>query len=125
MKIYNSIFDELFPIGFAPATEFVFHTNGVKDQMPAVWSKCEDGYRATVKTLGITEPKIEITDTGIKVSGENELYSKKYNTEVNLPIAEDILNNITDITYSSVAGLTFVTIKVNRPEKKKIQIRKA
>lgn len=125
MDFYTPIFDELFPIGFGRPTRFYFNTNGLKDQMPGCWEKIDDGYRATVKTLGITEPKIEITNSGIKVSGENELYGKKYNTEVNLPIAEDILNNITDITYSSVAGLTFVTVKVNRPEKKKIQIRKA
>jgi len=122
--MYNSIFDDLFPIGFARPTRFIFETNGVRDMNPAVWSKIENGYRAVVKTLGIVEPKIEMTDTGIKVSGENELYGKKYKTEVNLPVAEEILDNITDVTYSTTAGLTFVTVKVKSPEKKKIDIHK-
>lgn len=127
------IFDNFFPIGFSKPVKFYFNTNGLKDQFPSVWERKEEfGYRATIKCLGIEKANVEVVEPQndsstpvIKVSGESEIEGKKYNTSVELPIAEDILANVTEIHHKTIAGLCIVDIYVKQPEKRKIKITEA
>jgi len=122
---FDSIFDGM-ALGFGRPTKIIFNTNGIKDQMPSCWSKTEKGYRCTVKTLGIgnDDISVEVEDGGIKVSGKSEVEGESYDTLIELPIAEDVMDNITEIKHKTINGLTFVDLVVNRPEKKKIKITK-
>ncbi len=127
---FNDDFDSIFnsmEMGFGRPTKIIFNTNGIKDQMPSYWRKTENGYRCTVKTLGINndDVSVEVENNGIKVSGKSEVEGESYDTLIELPIAEDVIDNITEIKHKTINGLTFVDLIVNRPEKKKIKITKA
>lgn len=120
-------FDEVFTLGFGKPRKLSFNSC-VKDMLPSYWEKKEDNkYICTVKTLGINPEDVEVTieDYGLKVTGETELNGYKYNTSFELPIAESIMNDIKEIDVSSKNGLTFITLKLNIPEKKKIKINKS
>lgn len=102
----------------------ISNTNGLKDMMPSCWEKTDNGYRCVVKTLGISDVNITIEDYGIMLTGSNELEGKVYDTTVELPIAQDVLDNVEEIKHKTINGITFVDLIVNRPEKKKIKIEK-
>jgi HSP20 family molecular chaperone IbpA len=111
-------------LGFGKPRKLIFNSI-VKDMLPSYWSKKDDKtYLCTVKTLGINpeDVKVEETEYGIKVSGASEVEGYKYDTSFELPIAESIMNEIDKIQVTSKNGLTFITLKLNRPEKKKIKI---
>jgi HSP20 family molecular chaperone IbpA len=111
---------------FGRPRRLVFNSN-VKDMLPSYWSKKDDKtYLCTVKTLGINpeDVKVEETEYGLKVSGASEIEGFSYDTSIELPIAESIMNEIDKIKVSSKNGLTFITLILNRPEKKKITIEK-
>ena len=123
-KIFDDVFDDFFTLGFGKPRKLVFNSQ-VKDMLPSYWQKKDDKtYLCTVKTLGINpeDVVVEETDYGIKVSGETELEGYNYNTSFELPIAESIMNDIEKITFTSKNGLTFITLVLNKPEKKKLLI---
>lgn len=123
MRTFFDDFDRFFELGFGRPTKFVFNSAGLKDMMPACWEKADDGgYCARVKTLGLTEAKVTVEDYGIKVSGENELEGQIYNTSIELPVSPDVMDNVTEIKHRTVAGITFVELVVDRPQRKKIKI---
>ena len=41
---------------------------------------------------------------------------------MDLPIVEDVRDNLKDIKYKSQDGITIIYLNVNRPEKKEIKI---
>jgi HSP20 family molecular chaperone IbpA len=122
----SSSFGDLFDgfLGFGKPKGFIFNSQ-VKDMTPFVWRKQDDdNYMCIVKTLGI-EPndlKVEDYSDGIKVRGESEVFGYKYNTLIDLPIAETIMNNIKEIKVNSKNGLTFIILVLDKPEKRKINI---
>jgi hypothetical protein len=59
---------------------------------------------------------------GLKVSGESKISDYTYNTSFELPIAQSIMNEIEEINVESKNGLTFITLVLDKPEKKKIKI---
>lgn len=122
MKDVISFFDDNFPLGFAKPRHIVFNTNGLQDMNPAQWTKTEDGYVGCFKTLGCEDIKISIEDYGIKLVGNGEVFGKKYNTTIELPIGNDVLDNIVEIKYETKAGITRIEIILNKPEKRKIKI---
>jgi HSP20 family molecular chaperone IbpA len=98
----------------------------VKDLYPSVWESTETGYKCTAKTLGIRpeDLTVKLEDDYIVVSGESEVENQKYNTYFELPVCDDILNQLKEIKYKSENGLTFIYLEVDKPEKKKIEIKK-
>jgi len=48
----------------------------------------------------------------------------RYDTSFELPIVESIMNEIENIKVKSKNGLTFITLILDRPEKRKIKIEK-
>lgn len=129
MSFFNDDLDAIFnsmAMGFGRPTKVIFNTNGLKDQMPSFWCQTEKGYRCTLKTLGIgnDDINVETEDNGIKVSGKSKVEGESYDTLIELPIAEDVMDNIIEIKHKTINGLTFVDLIVDRPEKKKIKITK-
>lgn len=122
-KEFFGIFDDnFFPLGFAKPRSIVFNTNGLQDMNPAKWTKTEDGYVGCFKTLGCENIEISVEDYGIKLVGSGEVFDKKYNTTLELPIGKDVLDNIVEILHSTKAGITRVEIILNKPEKRQIKI---
>lgn len=121
---FDSIFDT-FLYGFGKPRNLIFNCK-TKDIMPSFWEKTDEGYKCTCRTVGI-EPdavKVEIGEDCIHVSGETEMDGYKYNTSYDLPVSEDVLANIKSIKYKTANGITIIYIDIDRPEKKKIEIKK-
>lgn len=124
MSEFFVVDDYFFTLGFGKPRKLIFNSL-VKDMLPSCWKqKDENTYLCVAKTLGINpeDIKVEETEYGLKVSGESEIEGYKYNTSYELPISQSILNEIEKIQVNSKNGLTFITLKLNRPEKKKIMI---
>lgn len=105
-RFFDDVFDE-FLLGFGKPRKLIFNSQ-VKDMLPSYWQKKDDKtYLCTVKTLGINpeDVSVEETDYGLKVSGETELEGYKYNTSLELPIAESIMNEIEKIKVKCKNGL--------------------
>ena len=125
--MYNfseQIFDDILTLGFGKPRRLIFNSN-VKDMLPSYWTKKDDKiYMCVCKTIGINPEDVEVEETeyGLKVSGSTELESYKYDTSFELPIAESIINEIEKVKHYTKNGLTFITLTLNKPEKKKIKI---
>jgi HSP20 family molecular chaperone IbpA len=125
-RFFNDVFDDFFTLGFGKPKRIVFNSQ-VKDMLPSSWRKKDDRiYLCTVKTLGINPEDINVEeiDCGIKVSGSTEINGFTYDTCIELPIAESIMNEIEKISVASKNGLTFITLILNKPEKRKLLIEK-
>lgn len=123
-KFLDEVFEDL--LGFGRPRGLVFNSL-VKDMMPSCWEKKDEKtYVCICKTIGINpeDVKVEETDYGLKVNGETEIDGYTYNTSFELPIVKSIMNEIVKIIVHSVNGLTFITLLLDRPEKKKISIEK-
>lgn len=121
-KFFEDAIDEF--LGFGKARRLVFNSR-VKDMLPSYWQKKDDKtYMCICKTIGINpeDVKVEETDYGLKVSGSTDVEGFTYDTYFELPIAQSIMNEIEKIKVSSKNGLTFITLILDRPEKKKIPI---
>lgn len=125
-RIFDDVFDDFFTLGFGRPKRIVFNSR-VKDLLPSYWQKKDDKtYLCTVKTLGINSEDVvvETTDYGIKVTGSSIVNDFTYDTDIELPIAESIMNEVEKIKVTSKNGLTFITLILNKPEKKKVLIEK-
>lgn len=125
-RIFDDVFDDFFTLGFGRPKRIVFNSR-VKDLLPSYWQKKDDKtYLCTVKTLGINPEDVivETTDYGIKVSGSSVVNDFTYDTDIELPIAESIMNEVEKIKVKSKNGLTFITLILDKPEKKKVLIEK-
>lgn len=119
-----NLIDEV--LGFGKPRHLVFNSV-VKDMLPSYWEKVDDNtYMCIVKSLGINPKDITVEETeyGLKVYGETEERGFKYNTSMELPIADSIINEIEKVEVNSKNGLTFIVLKLNKPEKKKFKIEK-
>ena len=123
-KFFDEVFDDFFTLGFGKPRKLIFNSC-VKDMLPSYWEKKDEKtYVCTVKTLGINpeDVMVEEVDYGFKVSGKTKLNDYTYDTYLELPVAESIMNEIEKIEVTSKNGLTFITLILNRPEKRKIPI---
>ena len=55
----------------------------------------------------------------LELVGSSVINDFTYDTCIELPIAESIMNEIERIEYESKNGLTFITLILDRPEKRK------
>jgi HSP20 family molecular chaperone IbpA len=119
---FDDDFYDLFTLGFGKPRNIKFNTERTQDMSPAHWKETESGYKATCRTVGISEDdvNVELCDGFIKVSGESEYDGSKYNVSYELPVSDDVLANISKIEYKTLNGLTHVYLSVDRPEKKKL-----
>ena len=112
--------------GFGKPYDLIYNTGKTKDMNPAYWSKTEEGYKATCRTVGISaeDVKVEVNDYTILICGETEYEGIKYNTSYKLPIAKEIMGDIEKIEYKTLNGITYIYLFVKTPEKKQIKINK-
>ena len=122
---YKSFFDDSFNAIFGKPRNLVFNCK-TQDQMPSCWEKTDDGFKATCRTVGVSpdDVKVTVSDDCIVVKGETKVDNYLYNCSFELPVIEEVLNNIKSIKFSSANGLTYIWIEVDKPEKKKINIEK-
>lgn len=120
------VFDEVFRdfnVIFGKPRKLIFNCK-TKDQMPSYWEKTDTGFKATCRTVGINpeDVKVSLEYDCIKVSGETEMDGYKYNCYYELPVIEEVLNNIKSIQYKTKNGLTFIYVDVDIPKKKDVKI---
>lgn len=122
-NFFNDFFsDDFFPLGFAKPSKLVFNTNNLHDMTPARWKKTDYGYVGIFKTLGCENISLTVKEYGIQLFGKGEVFGNKYDTTIDLPVSEDVLDNIIEINHETKAGITKIELIVNKPEKKKIKI---
>lgn len=88
------------------------------------WKSTEYGYRAVLRTTGLSCVNITQEHNGIRIVGEDELDGVKYSINILMLIPENIFKNIFKIAHKTVNGITFVDLYVEAQEKKKIKIEK-
>lgn len=95
-----------------------------KDMNPAFWEKTDEGYKCTIRTVGIrpSEVKVELKNDCVHIEGKSKLDDYEYSQNMDLPIVEDVRDNLKDIKYKSQDGITIIYLNVNRPQKKEIKI---
>lgn len=112
--------------GFGKPFDLVYNTGKTKDMNPAYWSKTDKGYKATCRTVGIAPEDVEVYLEGnnIIVKGKTEYEDAIYDTSYKLPVASHILQDIENIEYKTLNGLTYIYLYLVQLEKKPIQINK-
>ena len=143
----NKRMNNLLEIGFGVPTNIQFNTPNTKDMMPATWQKVYDedgsmiGYLATCRTVGINPEDIKVklfdnyvTNTtyskytdGIILDGETKEtihgIKKVYTQHVELPISNEVMNNIKNITYETFNGMTYIYLEMEVSKRKSIEIK--
>ena len=119
----NSIFDDFDKAFnelslFSKPSRLVFNTP-VFDMKPTVWAKTDNGYRAIVKTLGLDKVEVSTFDYGVNIKGNNEIEGYNYNVDISLPVAEDVMDDVVEITHETKCGVTIINLIVERPERRK------
>ena len=131
---FNDLFDTMM-MGFGKPANIRFNTSYTKDTMPSYWSKWEVeakdstekinvGYKCICRTVGLSEDDVKVTmeDYGICVDGVTEYEGNKFTQHIELPISESVMADIEAINYKTVNGLTYIYLKMKKPEKKKVAI---
>jgi len=110
---------------FGKPRHLVFNVKN-KDVLPSFWEKTKNGYKCTCRTVGINPDnvKVELKDDCIHIEGKTTMDMYDYSTSMDLPLTEDVINNIKDIKYKSKNGITIIYVNLDRPERKKINIEK-
>jgi HSP20 family molecular chaperone IbpA len=131
--MFDEIFDDFFGddfLGFGEPHLDFYNCAGTKDISPAVWRKNKsnnnpnyDEYVAICRSVGVRPSDIKVVvpdnENVIKISGETKTNWDTYNFSCELPIAKAIMDNIEKIECRSEDGLSYITLKVKKPEQKK------
>ena len=134
----SNYFDEIFDsmmMGFGKPVNVRFNTAKTKDLMPNYWSawdvevkdsteKENVGYKCICRTVGIDANDVKVTmeEYGICVDGVTEYEGNKFTQHIELPISESVMADIEAINYKTLNGLTYIYLKMKKPEKKKVAI---
>ena len=135
---FDSMFNQLSQLGFGSPINIRFNTGNTKDMNPAVWKVWEQdipdstekeqiGYKAICRTVGIREDdiKLELRDFGLCLDGTSDVDENRYSQHIELPISREIMRNIENITYHSQDGLTYIFVRMKRPEIHEVPILKS
>lgn len=117
----NQVFE-----GWFPKPMNLHFSAKTKDMMPALWENTDEGYKCTCRMVGIRpeDVSVKLQDEYIHVEGKSELDSYEYSQNLDLPVVEDVRNNLKNIKYKTQDGITIIYLNVNRPQKKEIKIEK-
>ena len=109
---------------FGKPINLVYNAGNTKDMNPAYWTKTEQGYKATCRTVGIAPEDVNVTvkEYSIVINGKTEYEGCKYDTHYELPISQGVMNKITNVDYKTLNGLTYIYLCVEKPEKRDIKI---
>lgn len=102
--------------------DFYFNTP-VKDTRPNYLREVENGYQILVKCLGIKDVEVSLKDKCIVTTGKNEIEGSKFNTKVSIPISDDVLASLKEITYRVECGIAVINLICERKEQE-IKIKK-
>lgn len=119
------LFKEILEGWFQKPVNLEFQTKN-KDMNPAFWEKTDEGYKCTVRTVGIkpSDVVVKIEDDCIHVEGKSTLDDYNYSQSMDLPLVEDVRDNLKDIKYKTQDGITIIYLNANRPKKKEIKVEK-
>lgn len=120
---FDEIFDDFSLLGFGKPKDLIFNVGNTKDMYPAFWSKIENGYKATCRTVGIDsdDVKVELCNNYISVSGKSTYEGENYNVSYKIPISDDVVSNIESLKYRTLNGLTYIYLEVSKHDKKEIK----
>lgn len=111
--------DRLFGFG---KPDFYFNTP-CKDMRPSYLSETDKGYQILVKCLGIAEVDVTLKDKCLNVEGKNQIEKSNFNTKVSIPISDDVLASLKEITYRVECGIAVINLICERKEQE-IKIKK-
>lgn len=145
-RFYNDALSNML-MGFGVPRNVRFNTPGTKDLLPSYWNEwvkvdetAEDsdeaentkeslGYYCVCRTVGIdpADVVVEETEDGLVVKGETTVKGHsttpvKYSQYIELPIAKEIMDSVSDVEYESKNGLTYVYMKINKKARRNIPI---
>lgn len=114
---YDEFFEDLM---FGTPRKLAFNVDKTLDRKPTSWMETKTGYKGVCRTVGIAPEDVivELKYGAIKVSGKTEYEGSKYDVSYEIPVAEDIISNVTEIKYKTLNGLTYIYLTVHKPEKK-------
>lgn len=122
---FSSDFDEILGGWFGKPQHLVFNCKN-KDMNPVYWEKTDNGYKATCRTVGIRpeDVKVVLENNYIHIEGSTDFDGYNYSTSFNLPIVEDVRDNIKDIKYKVQDGITIIYLNVNKQLKQIVDIKR-
>lgn len=120
----NDFYEDFF--NFGKVMDLAFNTGNTKDMNPAYWSKTEDGYKATCRTVGIApeDVKVDFVNSKIIVEGKTECEGDLYETKYKIPVSYVVASNIEKINYKTLNGMTYIYIRLKEPKQNEILIEK-
>lgn len=134
MDNMNKMVDDMFStLGFGMPRNIRFNTGNTKDMLPGYWKEWKDeegdqrGYKCVCRSVGIApeDITIELQDDCIVLDGKTEVEDGSvYTQHVELPISKDLMSNIEKVNYRCKDGLTYIYLRVNTPEKKRVLVEK-
>lgn len=117
------MFNDFDLLGFATIpSKNIFNTFGLKDLYPSRVEKTDEGYKITLKTLGIEEVDISETTKGLLVQGKNEIDEREYSAVIEIPIAKAVMDNIKEVHVKTIAGITILNLVVEKPKERSFKI---
>ena len=124
---FRMLFTDNIITPFLKMEDFLFNST-VKDMQPYTVYKKDNNYIIEVKTLGINSEDVNVTleENVLQINGEthNNYSDKTFNTNIKFRIEEELFNKIQNIEYTSVNGLTYVTLILKKEKTNRIKITK-
>lgn len=112
---------------FLKMEDFLFNST-VKDMQPYTVYQKDNSYIIEVKTLGISPEDVNVTleENVLQINGEthNNYSDKTFNTNIKFRMDSGLFQKIQDITYSSINGLTYITLSLKKEVSNTIKITK-
>ena len=127
LSVFDDNYDDFFNFfGFGKPFDLFYNTAGTKDMAPTNWVKTETGYSCVCRTVGVNpeDVVVEVENNYILVSGESTYDNQTYNVSYKIPVANQTMNNIQEISYESKNGLTFIYVVTRKPEIKQIEVKR-
>ena len=121
----NDFFDDTF-FGFGVKPFYNrFNTPLTKDITPvAPWKRDGDNYYTVVRMIGIDPEQVNISleKYGLHIYGESEVFGEKYNQEIKIGMASEIIANIESVNYEVKNGMCKIILNMKKVEKQPIKI---
>lgn len=116
----NDFFD-----GFLKPINLKFQTPN-QDMKPTYFEKTKNGYKATCRSVGIDSKDIDVKlkDDYIHLEGKTEMDGYTYSVSYDIPILDDIRDNIENIRYKTKNGITIIYINTKRKLKQMVDIQR-
>mgnify|MGYP001002061733 CR=1 FL=1 len=97
-----------------------------QDMRPIYFEKTKNGYKATCRSVGISAKDISVTlkEDYIHLEGKSIMDEHEYSTSCDIPLLDDIRDNIENIRYKTENGITIIYINTKKKIKQMIDIQR-